>query len=348
MSFVGGHNSPHDQASRLRALVSGEAAPCDSATFGREAPDPQRGPVIAITSGKGGVGKSSIGVNLCASLARLGVRAAMIDADLGMANADVLCGMTPTRRIEHAVEQVGELDLNSLALEAPGGFRLVPGSSGIARIADMGELDLARLVRGARRLARGNGAVVVDTGAGLGASVVSLASAADAAVVIATPEPTSITDAYAMIKCLHRGGATGVISLLINRSENEREAHAVCDKISSVTERFLGFRPLFAGWVPEDPAVGRAVRSRRPFVLTEPASRAAASLSRLAESIAATLPANRAEKSESRTMFGRFAAWVGRNAYAENDENAQFSARGSRGFLNITSGISKPGLTPSR
>lgn len=337
----------HDQASRLRALVSGEreSASIDPA----RPPAGPRGPVIAITSGKGGVGKSSLGVNLCIALAGRGVRAAMIDADLGMANADVLCGLTPARRIEHAVESVGEIDLEALAVPGPGGFRLVPGSTGIARIADIGEHDLARLVRASRRLACGHGAVLVDTGAGLGPSVVALASAADVALVVATPEPTSIADAYAMVKCLHRGGGIGVISLWINRATSEREAHAVCERISSVAERFLGFRPLFAGWVPEDAAVGRAVRSRVPFVIAESKSAASRSVFEMAERVESSfLCADRAEMRASRSLFGALRSWWEGDTHAGQPASAQVSTRGSRGFSSSDARITEFGRYASR
>jgi flagellar biosynthesis protein FlhG len=210
----------------------------------------------------------------------------------------------------------------------------------------MVELDLARLVRGTRRLASRHGVAVVDTGAGLGQSVVALASAADAVVVVATPEPTSITDAYAMIKCLHRGGTLGVISILVNRAANEQEAHAVCGKIASVADRFLGFRPLFAGWVPEDPAVLRAVRARRPFLLSEPASPSSKALMRLAETVAATC-GNRqsAERAESRSLFGTLSAWLGRS---EGESEAQACARGSRGLFEFAAGITKSGRAANR
>lgn len=250
-----------------------------------------RGHMVAIASGKGGVGKTCLAVNLAIALSQRGQRVTLVDADLGLANADVLCGLTPTRRLEQAVGE-SRPDLASMAVEAPGGFRLVPGSAGIARMADLSPARRAQLVAGVGRLTRSSDVVLIDTGAGIAPGVTDLLIASDTVAVVATPEPTSITDAYALIKCVApmRGAGKqareGRIALAVNLASDEREAFAVHQRISMVCQRFLGYRLPFIGWVARDPKVLEAVRLRSPLLLSQPRSRAAKQIELLAGALA--------------------------------------------------------------
>jgi flagellar biosynthesis protein FlhG len=266
--------------------------------------------VITFSSGKGGVGKTNTCVNLAVALAQAGHRTVLLDADLGMANADVLCGLMPTRRLEHYVgvsdlardgrprtpheaAALVERSLADLAIDAPGGFRLIPGAVGVARMADLSAREQSRLIAGLADLDRDADLLLVDTGAGLGKEIIAFAQAADLAVVVTTPEPTAIADAYALIKCVHMdrgaqalriGPATpSRLALVVNEVSGPAEAAAVHTRIASVCGRFLGCKLPLLGWVGLDPQVGLAVRRRRPVLLENARCQASRDLRALAE-----------------------------------------------------------------
>lgn len=287
-SFIPGRTAQGDQASRLRSMMARAFAPPPAL-----AAKTARVPVVAITSGKGGVGKTNIAVNLCIAMAQLGCRTLLVDADLGMANADVLCGLNPVRRLDAAV--TGPAAASTLVVDAPGGFALVPGSVGLASMARLSAGDRHRVLETIGELAQGRDLVVMDTGAGIGPDVLGLLAAADLTLVVATPEPTSIADAYALMKCVHGqldGEQTGpghALSLVINQARDEAEAKSVHRRIAGVCQRFLDFHPALMGWVPSDPGVAAAVRARKPFVLSNPRGVPARRLTHLGRALAARL-----------------------------------------------------------
>lgn len=288
-----------DQASNLRAMLASarpSAPPVVAVVRAPAAPAAdrrarvRRARVVTVSSGKGGVGKTVLCVNLAIALAQAGRRVALVDADLGMANADVLCGLTPVRRLEEVVlaGSGGVAALADIAVDAPGGFRLVPGAVGVARMAAMGELERARLMGALAELERQADVVIVDTGAGLGPDVLHLMREADEAIVVATPEPTSIADAYALLKCaVQSGAAAASLGLVINQAAGEREATAVHARIAGVAARFLRVTPRLAGWVRADPAVPAAVRRRRPLLIEAPRARVSDDVRRLGEGLLA-------------------------------------------------------------
>ncbi len=311
-----------DQASRLRALVgqtlsagqvnqgsAGQMWRGDSAREGEPLAWRRAGhagvPIVAVTSGKGGVGKTNLAVNLAIALSARHVRVTLLDADLGMANTDVLLGMTPTRRIDTVVgdSYVGSGASGSLAglcVEAPGGFRLIPGSAGVARIADMPRQSRAGMIDALSSLSASSDVVLIDTGAGAHAGVTSFVRAADVAMVVVTPEPTSIADAYAMVKCLTDAGRMREnmprVMLVVNQALDEEEARGVHGRIAAVSARFLGAEPGMMGWVPSDAGVSLAVRARVPFVLKEPRGAASVAVGRLAEAVVARVMTRRDER----------------------------------------------------
>ena len=277
-----------DQASRLRALVDRlDRQRSDGATH---QPRLRSAPVVAIASGKGGVGKTTTSVNLAIALARMQRRVSLLDADIGMANADVLCGLMPKMRLEKTVGGSNTRALTEIALDAPGGFKLVPGSVGLGRLDELNDKEQEDLVSRLIELERSSDIVLVDTSAGMGDSVRRFVRAADLGLVVATPEPTSIADAYALIKVLVSTRAQGAtrpptLGLVINQVANEKEAHAVHGRIGGVCDRFLEYRLPLIGWVRKDKHVANAVRRRVPFMVESPRSAAGKDMTRLAQAL---------------------------------------------------------------
>lgn len=309
-----------DQATRLRAMVEAMGRRTRPPAEPQCLPRPiRRAKVVTFSSGKGGVGKTNTCVNVAIALAQSGQRTVVLDADLGMANADVLCGLTPTRRLEHYIgvsdpaaggrprtpheaAALAERSLRDLAIDAPGGFRLVPGAVGIARMADLSAREQARLIAGLADLDRDADLLLVDTGAGLGREIIAFIETADLPVIVTTPEPTAIADAYALIKCattrkqieahglrIGEPPARPRLALVVNQVTGLQEAAAVHARINAVCARFLGFQVPLLGWVAQDPRVGIAVRKRAPVMLECNRCPASRDLRSLAEAIVRAL-----------------------------------------------------------
>ncbi|HYF14936.1 MAG TPA: MinD/ParA family protein [Phycisphaerales bacterium] len=297
-----------DQASRLRQLVAsfrepqvvGYTATADINVMhvnlvSRPPPPPRavrRVPVVAITSGKGGVGKTSLAVNVCAALSQRHLRVTLIDADLGLANADVMCGLSPVRRLESIVEVgAARRTLRQITVPTPAGFRLVPGSVGVQRMANLPPTERAALLDAIGELEEDNDLVVIDTGAGVHESVLAFVRFADLALVVVTPEPTSIADAYAAIKLLRRTTRPGTgpmprVLVVVNQARAPEEAGETFERIAGTCDKFLKFRPQMLGYVPVDEGVRDAVRSRVPVLLGKPRSPACAQVRKVAEALA--------------------------------------------------------------
>lgn len=286
-----------DQAALLRRMVSagdggGAAATKGGETAGWIMPraDDLSPPLrmaraaataIAVTSGKGGVGKSNLSVNLALALARDGQRVALVDADLGLANADVLCGVQPIATLEQCLSL--RRPLRDCAIEIAGGVILVPGASGVARLADLDACDRSWLLGEIGSLAEGVDWLIVDTGAGIGANTVSFAAAADRVLVVTTPEPPSMADAYGMAKTLAPRTGARSVELVVNQARDEDDARSVWVRLDRVSRAFLA-RPLpLAGWIPFDASLPQAVRRRVPLLVQSPSSPAARHMRRIAD-----------------------------------------------------------------
>src|SRR3954467_3202245 len=212
-----------DQASQLRTLIREQRRP--------------RASVIAITSGKGGVGKSNVAVNLAIQLATAGREVVLLDADLGLANADVLCNVDLPFNLSHVIARKKEL--SDVLVTAPGGFKLIGGASGLARMADLTDFDRQRLVEALGELERQTDIILIDTGAGISPNVLSFTRCADHVLVVTTPEPTAITDAYAVIKVISKETGGRRVSLLVNQARSNAEAKVVFERIAKVAKQFL-------------------------------------------------------------------------------------------------------------
>ena len=224
--------------------------------------------VIAVTSGKGGVGKTSASVNLAIAIAARGGRVILLDADLGLANVEVLMGLSSLYNLEHVIE--GERRMADILVRAPGGIEIIPGSSGLARMADLPAAARQNLLQGLEDLQRLADFIVIDTMAGIGRNAVAFAAAADEVILVATPEPSAIVDAYAMLKTVYAYRENAVVRLLVNMVGSDAQARAVAGKLAGVSQQYLGRNLSCLGCVPRDPHVSQAVMQSRPFVLIYP------------------------------------------------------------------------------
>jgi flagellar biosynthesis protein FlhG len=326
-----------DQATQLRELaqrlgVGSVAAPPDptpaarprppltavsvSSSVSIAEPPPRRlARAIAVTSGKGGVGKSNLSVGLAIGFARRGLKTCLLDADLGMANADVLCGLSPEHTLESVVR--GARRLSEVVMPAPGGFFLIPGASGVGRIANLQIAEQRRLVEPLRLLERTVDMVVIDTGAGVGSGVMTFAAAAGITLVAVTPEPTSMTDAYGAIKVLASEVPDTRIRLVVNMATSPAEAREVHDRIDRVSRRFLGKGVEFAGAIPLDPNLPQAVRKQQPLAVLNPQSPAAAAVDGIAAKLASEIDAGERAAAANEPLEGagflqRLAGWIRR------------------------------------
>lgn len=257
-----------DQAENLRRFVQQKS---------------QRARVIAVSSGKGGVGKTNTCVNLGIALAQKGARVVLLDADLGLANVEVLLGINSLYNLQHVVS--GQQSMMDVVVDGPGGIQVVPGSSGIAKIADLGPIARENVLRGLEELQRHTDYILIDTMAGIGQNAVAFAIAADEVLLVTTPEPSSIVDAYATIKTVFHQRPDAVFRVIVNQVMNKQQAAAVAHKLSDVTGRFLERNVAFAGFIPRDPRVMQAVMQTVPYILRYPNAPA----SRAVETIAARL-----------------------------------------------------------
>lgn len=247
-----------------------------SASGRRDTSRPVR--VIAVSSGKGGVGKTNVSVNLCAAMARAGKHVMLMDADLGLANVDLLLGLQPKRNLSHVLE--GHCSLNEVVVEGPNGILIVPAASGIADMADLGRAQHVGIIHAFSELTHPLDVLVVDTAAGLHDSVTSFCRAAHEVLVVVCDEPASITDAYALIKVLYRDHGVMRFRILANmvRNEQEDEGRSLFRKLVAVCDRFLDDVMLdYVGSIPYDDYLRKAVQRRQSVVEAFPSSPAARS-----------------------------------------------------------------------
>jgi len=245
--------------------------------------DVRRTRILAVASGKGGVGKSNIALNLAILLSAGGQRVALIDADLALANLDVLLDVGAPFNLSHVI--AGRKRLGEILVDLPSGVQFVPGASGLAQLAHLSEFERTRLLEDLTQLEADNDVLIVDCGAGIGSDVLALTGAADNAIVVTTPEPPAITDAYALVKVLAQRDYAGSISLLVNFAADRQEGRATHGRIAEVARQFLGVQVLDAGYVFADAKVREAVRRREPFVLAFPRCPASRCLAALANKL---------------------------------------------------------------
>lgn len=238
--------------------------------------------IITVTSGKGGVGKSNISINLAVDLARRGHRPCIFDADLGLANINILLGLRPVYDLEDVIS--GEKRLEDIMLQDSSGITIIPGGTGIEKLTHLDNDQLSRLITACAGL-KGFDFLIFDTSAGISRDVLSFCIAAGEAIVVIVPEPTSLTDGYALLKVLSLNGYRRAVKVVVNQAQNERIAQMVFEKFNAAVRKYLPLETLFLGGLPSDEGVAEAVARQRPFVTLYPEGRAAAAVGRLVVSL---------------------------------------------------------------
>ncbi len=239
--------------------------------------------VLGVSSGKGGVGKTNVCVNLGVALTRLGRRVTLLDADLGLANVDVLLGLKPVHTLEHVLD--GTCALADVLLETPCGMKVVPASSGVRSMAGLGARGQAGIISAFNAQAADMDVLLVDTAAGIAPDVLGFLAAAQEVLVVVCNEPTSITDAYALIKVLNQTHGIDRFRVVVNMVTPGESGHAAFDKLRRVTDRFLDVCLDFSGAVPMDAQLRRAVSRQRAVVEAFPHSESARAFDALARRV---------------------------------------------------------------
>lgn len=239
--------------------------------------------VISVTSGKGGVGKSSVVSNLALALSAQGKRVLIIDGDLGLGNIDVLLGLSPAYNLNHVLS--GEKSLAEIIVEGPAGIKLIPAGSGIQELTSLGQHEKLKLLEELDMLEEEFEFMIVDTEAGISENVTYFAVAAQEIVVVVSPEPTSITDVYALIKLLATRYAEHHFKVLVNMAKDSEEALEVFRKLANVAGRFLDISLDYLGCVVKDDKVVEAVKRQKALYELFPESEAAACFTTLAKRV---------------------------------------------------------------
>ena len=272
-----------DQATRLRQMVGSESAAAASPVTPAQAEAWAHVRVVAITSGKGGVGKTNLAVNLAIALQKRGHRVLVIDADLGMANVDILLGAASRKHLLDLLRP--EVTLDDVIVRTPHDIQYISGGSGIEKALEYDHAEKLLLQQKLADCATRADLILVDTGAGLGRNVMDFILAADEVLLVTTPEPTSLTDAYAVMKAYSIYAAQKNLRLIINRVYEAKESREVAQKLQRAAEKFLHMPVDCLGYVFEDTSVTKAVRRQTPLLRAEPNTAAARCIDALAQTL---------------------------------------------------------------
>ena len=245
-----------DQSSTLRRMVAERDAAGGSGGGAMR--------VLSVTSGKGGVGKSNLALNVSIALAKRRNRVLLLDADMGLANVDILVGLTARRNLSHVMN--GEADLDEVIQESAAGIHILPAASGVEWMANLTAEQKLGFLQKMDEIGGRYDVLMIDTGAGISANVVYFNLAAQQRIVVVTPEPTSLTDAYALIKVLNKNYQQKTFEVVVNNVKGEQSALSVYKNLTAVTDRFLDVRVGYLGYVRQDDALGRAVLRQEPVI----------------------------------------------------------------------------------
>lgn len=261
--------------------------------------------IIAVTSGKGGVGKTNIATNMGIAYAQMGKKVIVIDADLGLANVNVIMNIIPQYNLYHVIKK--QKKMSEIILDTEYGIKLIVGASGFSKIANMGEAERDEFIKEMYTLSDVD-IIIIDTSAGVSKNVLSFVAAADEVAIITTSEPTAITDAYGIIKVI----ATEVenmnlnLKLIVNRVDSAVEAKRIADRMISIAAQFLNLKIEYLGFIYNDPAVTKAVLKQKPFIVVEPNGKASICLKHIISRFEKTeIPADGGFTGFIKKLFGR-------------------------------------------
>lgn len=223
---------------------------------------------IAVASGKGGVGKSNVAVNVALELAALGHRVTLLDADLALANADVLLGLSPKYHLGHVL--TGQRTLPEVQIDVAEGLRLIPGGSGVAELSNLSLDQHSRLITELRAIEADSDFMIIDTAAGIAGNVIGILKAVTEAIIVTTPDPTALVDAYATIKLMHQAAPDTRIRVIVNDAVELSDAERIFKQLHTTTARFLKLDIEHLGTIPHDDELIDAVREQRPVVQYAP------------------------------------------------------------------------------
>jgi flagellar biosynthesis protein FlhG len=271
-----------DQAAELRKMMANKRQVQTDSTS-----DTHKTRIIAITSGKGGVGKTNIAVNLAIAYADTGKKVILIDGDLGMANVNVLLNVIPKYNLLHVVNH--QRKMSEIIQETEVGIRFIAGANGFSNIANLSDAELEFFASEFATLSSAD-IVIIDTSAGIGKNVLQFVAAADEVFVVTTPEPTAITDAYGMIKIIATElvGKEIHLKLLVNKVRSYEEGNRISDRIINIAAQFLNCKIDYLGSIYEDPIVGNSVIRQKPFIVVNPTSKASACIKHIVGKIEKT------------------------------------------------------------
>lgn len=251
-----------DQAERLRRIISNLEKDVS------ENRRTNRAKVLAVTSGKGGVGKTNVAVNFAISLKLLGYKVLILDVDFGLANVDIITGTNVKNTISDCIK-LG-LDIEEVINEGPEGIKIISGGSGFYELSIMNEENIDKFLNLVEKLESTMDFIIIDTGAGVSNTVLKFVMAAEEAIIVTTPEPTSIMDSYTMIKALMLNGYRGKLNILANIVNSRREAYSIYNKLETVSQNYLKCNLNFLGYIEKSDTVTKAVRNQTPFILFDP------------------------------------------------------------------------------
>jgi len=272
-----------DQAEKLREIMKrkkeNSAAGSPSKTSVKAA---DKARIITVTSGKGGVGKTNLSVNMALAFARIGKKVIVMDADLGLANVNVMLNMIPKYNLYHVIKK--QKTIREILVETEYGISIVAGASGFSQIANMTEADRKDFIAELDTLSNAD-IVIVDTSAGVSSNVLDFIAAADDAVIVTTPEPTAITDAYGIIKIIatEYDSLNMGLKLVVNRARGAAQAKSVADRMINIAGQFLNLKLDYLGFIYDDVSVSNAVLRQKPFMVVDPKCKASICVQHIVE-----------------------------------------------------------------
>ncbi len=282
-----------DQAAGLRKLR-------EDTPVVRTVPKKTSARIIAITSGKGGVGKTTFAVNLAISLAKERQKVLVLDGDLGLANINVILGIIPKYTLYHVIR--GNKSLREIILQTTEGIDIVPGANGYAQLADLDSLSRESLIREFSELEEYD-FIIIDTGAGISVNVISLVLAADEGIIVTTPEPTSITDSYGLIKSITQRNKDFPLSVVINKAKDELEGKKVAKRVIDISQKFLNVQPNELGIIYKDEDVEKSILAQKPFMTINSRSKASECMIKICNTL---LHSQEVEKSDETIGLGGY------------------------------------------